>query len=168
MSVNKYLDHILILPEDDANKDIINGFQNRINVNTRKLQILPPAGGWKKVIENFSNNNWLDMETFKNRRIILLIDLDQEMDRIESIKKRIPKSIQDRVFIFGVLSEPEDLKSQTKKSLETIGGDLAKDCPNEISDLWNHELLKHNKDEVDPFRKSVKFLFNNDGFIPTD
>ena len=48
MSVNKYLPHLLILPEDDANRELANGFVLNHAVNSRAVQILPPAGGWKK------------------------------------------------------------------------------------------------------------------------
>ncbi|QEI40683.1 hypothetical protein BMF77_01255 [Dolichospermum sp. UHCC 0315A] len=41
MSINKNKPHLLILPEDDANRQIVNGFIQNLNVNNRAIQILP-------------------------------------------------------------------------------------------------------------------------------
>jgi Zn/Cd-binding protein ZinT len=57
MSINKYHKHILVLPEDDANRQIANGFILDSNLNDRAIQILPPAGGWTKVIDFFKNTH---------------------------------------------------------------------------------------------------------------
>jgi hypothetical protein len=43
--MNKYKSHILILPEDDANREIANGFNLNENLDDRSIQILPSAGG---------------------------------------------------------------------------------------------------------------------------
>jgi hypothetical protein len=48
MSVNKYEDHVLVLPEDDANRQIANGFILNSNVKERAIQVLPIADGWDK------------------------------------------------------------------------------------------------------------------------
>jgi hypothetical protein len=45
MSINKHRAHILVLPEDDANRQIANGFVLDPNLNDRAIQILPPSGG---------------------------------------------------------------------------------------------------------------------------
>ncbi|RUS94258.1 hypothetical protein [Trichormus variabilis] len=57
MSINKYEQHILVLPEDDANRQIAIGFINDLNVNNRAAQVLPIADGWTKVIDKFSNDH---------------------------------------------------------------------------------------------------------------
>ena len=74
------------------------------------------------------------------------------------------------MFILGVLSEPDDLKKRIRKKfesigtgqLEQIGETLANDCYNDNTNgLWGHDLLKHNKTELDRMIKSVKpFVFN--------
>jgi hypothetical protein len=62
----------------------------------------------------------------------------------------------------GVQSEPEKLKTATKKSFEKIGEALAKDCAENTNELWGHELLKHNKIELDRMILLVKpFLFSD-------
>jgi len=53
MSVNKYLPHVLVLPEDDANRQLANGFQLDVFLATRRMQILEEAGGWQEVLNRF-------------------------------------------------------------------------------------------------------------------
>jgi hypothetical protein len=81
MSPNQYKPHILVLPEDDANRQIANGFIQSPNLNAQ--------------------------------------------------------------------------------SFEEIGDVLAQDCSDNTNELWGHELLKHNKTELERMILSVKpFLFN--------
>ena len=167
--MNKYQDHVLVLPEDDANRQIANGFINNLNVKERAIKVLPIAGGWGKVVEKFLKNHVSKMQEFSKRMMVLLIDFDGKVDRLSDVKSQIPEDLQDRVFILGVLSDPEDLKGIKKKfesigtgKLEQIGDTLANDCSNDNTNgLWGHDLLKHNKTELDRMILSVKpFLFN--------
>jgi len=169
MSVNKYEDHVFVLPEDDANRQIANGFINNLNVNDRAIQVLPIADGWGKVVKKFKKNQVSEMRSFPKRRMVLLIDFDGKGERLSYVKSQIPEHLQDRVFILGVLSEPDDLKGIKNKfesigtgKLEQIGQTLANDCSNNNTNgLWGHDLLKHNKTELDRMILSVKpFLFN--------
>ena len=79
------------------------------------------------------------------------------------------RCLENFELILRVLSDPEDLKRIKKKfesigtgKLEQIGETLANDCSNNNTDgLWGHDLLKHNKTELDRMILSVKpFLFN--------
>jgi hypothetical protein len=163
MSVNKYEDHVFVWPEDDANRQIANGFIQNSNVNDRAIQVLPNADGWIKVVEKFQKNHVSEMgEKFPKRMMVLLIDFDENYEyRFSYVKKRIPKDLEKRVFVLGVLSEPEKLRTNLKKNFENIGESLAKDCSDNTNELWGHALLKHNKDELDRIIQSVKpFLFN--------
>ncbi|MBD2502468.1 hypothetical protein [Anabaena azotica] len=161
MSINKYQPHLVVLPEDDADRQIANGFILDSNLNDRAIQILPPAGGWGKVVEQFLAVHVPEMRKFPERFIVLLIDFDDQQDtRFDYVKNQIPDEIIDRVFIIGVLSEPEALRAKTNKNFETIGETLAKDCSQNTNELWGHELLRHNKAELDRIVVSVKpFLF---------
>lgn len=164
MGINKYIPHILILPEDDANRQIANGFINSLNVNEDAIQILNIADGWKKVIEKFKDNYVLSMKKLPKRRMVLLIDFDkQEENRLIYVKDEINEiagDLQERVFVIGVQSKPEKLKSATKMSFEEIGQTLAKDCAEDTNQLWGHDLLKHNDPELKRLAASVKlFLF---------
>jgi hypothetical protein len=54
MSNNKYLRQIHVLAEDDANRQIANGFLLGPNLNNRAVKVLPLPGGWKKTVEEFT------------------------------------------------------------------------------------------------------------------
>ncbi len=166
---NPYKSHVVVLPEDRANEEIVNGFNNFLDLYSRAIQIERPAGGWEKVVDKFKEDHVSLMRKFPKRMMVLLIDFDLREDRLTYVKDEIPEALQDRVFILGVLSEPDDLKRIKKRfesigtgKLEEIGETLAKDCSNDNTNgLWEHDLLKHNKDELDRMILSVKpFLFN--------
>ena len=68
--------------------------------------------------------------------------------------------MKDRVFVLGILSEPEELKKKISKTFEEIGECLAEDCPEKKNELWEHELLRHNESELNRIIVSVQsFLF---------
>lgn len=170
MSVNKFVEHILVLPEDDANRQIVNGFILNLSVNATAIQVLPIANGWKKVVDKFKNDHVSEMEKLPKRMIVLVIDFDDYKkpdglnyeNRLSYVRSQIPNNLSERVFILGSRTAPEDLKSDIKKSFEEIGEDLAKDCPKDTSKIWEHRLLKHNENELKRIRKAVKlFLFND-------
>lgn len=158
MSVNKYQPHILILPEDEANSDIINGFLLHPQINERSIQVLPYVGGWQAVLDKFTSNFVSTMRQYPNRWIVLLIDFDGKEDRLDYVKQQIADDVKDRVFILGVLSEPEELKGSLGKNLEAIGEILAANCAENTEGLWRHDLLKHNKKELERMISSVKPL----------
>ncbi len=72
MSTNKYKAHILVLPEDDANRQIANGFVLHPNLNERAIQILPAAGGWTKIMHAFRTVHAHQMKQYHERRIVLI------------------------------------------------------------------------------------------------
>ncbi len=163
MSVNKYREHILVLPEDDANRQIANGFLLDQNLNERVIQILPPSGGWTKVMDSFRDNHVSEMHKYPHRMMLLLIDFDQDENRLDNVINQIPYGLTDRVFVLGTQSEPEHLKKNIAdlNTFEDIGKALAQDCVNETDNIWGHDLLKHNRNELDRMILSVKpFLFN--------
>ena len=161
MSLNKYKPHLLVLPEDDANQQIANGFLKYSNLNNRVIQVLPEASGWRDVIEKFKNNYASTMRQYSARFIVLLIDFDNTVNRLEKINQDIPEDLKDRVFVIGVQSNPEDLKKSINKNFEGIGLNLANDCDDDTKELWSHQLLKHNQAELNRLNSNVKpFLFN--------
>ena len=160
MSVNKYQPHVLVLPEDDANRQIANGFHQALNVNPLALQVMPPAGGWAKVLDKFEQDHLAGVRKYAQRRIVLLMDFDNDQARYYVAWGRIPEDVRSRVFVLGVLSEPEQLRRKTGKHFEAIGNIVAEDCPDERNELWIDELLEDNTSEVDRFITSVNsFLF---------
>lgn len=163
MSINKYEQHILVLPEDDANRQIANGFLLDQNLNRRAIQILPPSGGWKKVLDSFRDNHVSAMRKYSERKMLLLIDFDQDESRLAHMKENIPHDLVNRVFVIGAHSNPENLKRDIANlnTFEDIGKALARDCVNETDNIWGHALLKHNVNELDLMVQFVRpFLFN--------
>lgn len=162
MGASKYKPHILVLPEDDANRQIANGFVLDPNLNERVIQILPSAGGWSKVLNEFKTIHVSHMKQYPERRIVLIMDFDDmPQDRLGKLQAEVPEELTDRVFILGVLSEPEKLKANIRKSYEDIGKSLSHECSDNIQILWRHDLLKHNENELYRMVKFIKpFLFN--------
>lgn len=160
MSVNHHLPHVLVLPEDDADRQLVNGFfQHHAFWNRhRHFQVLPEAGGWKKAMELFESDHVQAMERFTKRYLILVIDFDEQEDRLEQVKSCIPKHLMDRVFVIGVWDEPEALRSNLKDSYEKIGQRLATDCWEEADAVWQHPLLRHNAGELERLRKDVRLI----------
>ncbi|MGA2659008.1 MAG: hypothetical protein ABSH34_16015 [Verrucomicrobiota bacterium] len=56
MSVNKYRPHVYVLPEDDANRQLANGFLLHPDLLARNIQVLPEVGGWHEVLDHFKSD----------------------------------------------------------------------------------------------------------------
>jgi len=156
MSANHYRPHVLILPEDDANRDMVIGFRRNLAMDFRQVQVEDVAGGWLELLELFESVYVREMDRRPIRRMVLSIDLDDDLGRLQGARARVPEHLSHRVFILGVLSEPERLKSRLRKSYEEIGMDLAKDCQDGTDVAWGHELLRHNAAEVERLREQVR------------
>ncbi|AFM23490.1 hypothetical protein [Desulfomonile tiedjei] len=161
MSINKYGPHILVVPEDDANRQIANGFILHPDINGRAIQVLPPAGGWMRVVEDFTADHASGLRQYDQRRLVMLIDFDDERERrFECIKRQVPQELDNRVFILGVLSNPENLRKSINVKYEGIGRALSEDCAKDRHEMWGHALLAHNEGELERMILDVKpFLF---------
>lgn len=154
MSVNRHREHILVLPEDDANRQMANGFLLDMPDGSRsQVRILPVAGGWQKVLDQFRSDHVDYMDRFQQCRMVLLIDFDGRADRLSQARSAIPPRLTDRVFIFGVWTRPEDLRAGFG-SYEQIGQRLRRGCSAEPAGIWQHELLRHNSPEVRRLREA--------------
>jgi hypothetical protein len=154
--VNRREPHILVLPEDDANRQLAYGFLVEVVLKRQKqMQVLPEAGGWKEVLRRFNRDEVKGMEKWPYRFMVLLIDFDKREDRLDTAKAAIPNHLADRVFVLGVWSKPEVLRASLG-SYETIGSALAKDCRNNTYATWRHSLLHHNRCELARLRKHVR------------
>jgi hypothetical protein len=159
MSVNKYLPHVLVLPEDDSTRQIADGFLLDPTVIIRNIQILQEAGGWLVLLERFQSDHIAGMHKYPTRFMILLIDLDGKLDRIGDVARQIPAELAARVFILSTLTEPEDLRASAG-SYEEIGKAMARDCREQADNIWKHQLLRHNSEELVRSRESIRpFLF---------
>ncbi len=148
--MNKYQPHVLVLPEDDANRQIANGFDFEIGGPTQ-FKVLRPAGGSRKVLDLFRSVHIAEMERYANRTMVLLVDFDESAGRLGRVKDMIPSHLDERVFVLGVWTEPEKLPQGLKETGEL----LAEDCRSGTSNTWDHDLLKHNAVAVDRLRKIV-------------
>jgi hypothetical protein len=155
MSVNRYLPHVLVLPEDAANSQLVNGFLLDPDLSTRKIQVLEEAGGWNEALKSFASVHVVEMERYADRYMILLIDFDGKEERLGYAKATIPGHLTERVFILGAWSEPEALRKDLG-DYETIGLAMAKDCREETDTIWGHPLLQHNASELDRLRDRVR------------
>jgi hypothetical protein len=160
MGVNKNRPHVFVLPEDDANRQIAAGFTLGVPMeSSRQIYVLPVAGGWMFVLDKFLSDERVDMENCPARHMVLLIDFDNDEERLRLAIDKIPESVRERVFVLGALSEPEDLRADLG-SYEKIGLALATDWSEDTTITWDHHLLRHNANELARLRLSVRpFLF---------
>ena len=156
MRVNRYLPHVLVLPEDDADRQLANGFVLEPSLSARNIQVLPEAGGWIEVLERFKSEHIQAMNAYEYRYMVLLIDFDGDPDRLGQARAAVPGHLIDRVFILGALTEPEKLKADIGEPYEAIGLALARDCREGTDATWGHSLLRHNAIEVERLRQRVR------------
>lgn len=157
MSVNKYLPHLLVIPEDEANRQIMTGFLGHLDVDSRQVQVEAVAGGWTDTIDKFKEEHASRMVGIPQRHFLLIIDFDgQGQKRFERARMGIPDSARDRVFVLGVSTEPEELRRAHGKSLESLGDELANACVGGgDGNLWDTELLEHNAAELACMKEKI-------------
>jgi hypothetical protein len=154
MSVNKYQSHVLVLPEDDANRQLANGFLLDPSLLIRQIQVLGVAGGWEGVLDRFKREHVPEMHKYPHRFMVLLVDFDADKGRLDQAKSVIPEQLIDRVFVLGAWTEPEPLKSANLGSYETIGMAMAKDCREETDTTWGHDLISAQYERDCPFAQA--------------
>ncbi|MBX9869029.1 MAG: hypothetical protein K2X63_04470 [Burkholderiaceae bacterium] len=151
---NKYTPHLYILPEDDANREFANGFVLDERVLERNIQILKPAGGWRKAVDSI---NKCGLDQYPERRLLLLIDFDGDIaDRRTYINSVLNPQVASRVYVLGAATEPERLRLAMSMSFEKIGLEAAQQCAEGKDDLWRHELLKDNVAELTRLSQEVR------------
>jgi len=159
VSVNLYRPHLAVIPEDDANRQMAIGFITSDSIppmGAARIGIERSAGGWQKATEHFHNVQVDLLRKYKDRRVLILIDFDNEPDRLARILEAVPDDIADRVFVLGAASEPERLKAALQlKRLEQIGEAVARDC-SQPGDFWDHDLLRVNLPQVERLRTFVQ------------
>jgi len=109
--INRRQPHVMVLPEDDADRELANGFLLALDQSAlTRIQVLPEAGGWMAVLDTFETDHVAKMDRFNERYMVLLIDFDGNAGRINYVKNRIPDRLRDRVFVLGALTNPEALR----------------------------------------------------------
>jgi hypothetical protein len=158
--MNSYKPHILVLPEDEADRHLANGFFCHPDLTIQNYHIEKPSRGWNKVLAEFTENQITPMRKFEGRLLVLLIDFDKSRSRIDLFHEAIPDDLKDRVFVLGVWSQPESLAApHGNKGLEQHGNNLADDCANNNRQrYWQTPLFKHNLVELNGRDDQLKKL----------
>ncbi len=155
MSMNTYEPHVFVLPEDDANRQLADGFRLEVD-RFQQMRVLRVARGWRRGLELFKSLHVAEMDRNSKRFMVLLLDFDDQPERLDLVKADIPPGLADRVFVLGARTEPEDLKKAKLGSYEAIGLAMAKDCREETGTIWAHPLLQHNASELARLREYVR------------
>lgn len=161
MTMNKYVEHVYVIPEDDADRQIAVGFVDHHRVRDPRIKVMPVAGGWRNVLKTFRDEYVQKLRDYPKAHVVMLIDFDGYFDqRRAEFENEIPVEIKPRVFVVGSKLTPETLKNALNKSFERIGESLADDCDAGITGLWGHEQLNHNDPDRRRLDQTVKpFLF---------
>ncbi len=68
---NKYRPHVVLIPEDDANRQLALGFRNHAAVADTVMDIMGPAGGWSKVLDVFECEYIPYLRKYHNAHLLL-------------------------------------------------------------------------------------------------
>ncbi len=168
MAANVYQPHLLLLIEDDANRQIFNGFDSHPAVAHRRIDPSKTAGGWHAVLDAFRDVHIALLRRYPLRHLLMVIDFDSDeagdatsrIDRrLDLFREAIPDDLRDRVYVIGCADEPEELVKSTGHKFEEIGQRLARDCADDTEAMWGHPMLRHNGDELARLRTHVRPFF---------
>ena len=161
--MNKFIQHVFVIPEDEADREIADGFVNNERVDDRRIQVMPVARGWPNVLTTFEDEYIPRLRTYLLGHVVMLVDFDnQGRDRMARFQQVIPDDLRGRVFVVGSSMNPESLKDALRLSAEQIGWQLAEDCAQGGAGVWQHEQLQHNAVERERLATAVKvFLFSS-------
>lgn len=157
MSKDKYQKQVWVLPEDDANRQIAQGFTLEASVKARSIHVLPVAGGWTAIRDGFRNQYNNDLLKYSFCSMVLLVDFDDRgTSRLKDVLSGVDAALKDRVFVLGAQDEPEKLKTALRMTYEQIGKALAKKCSDGTRATWEHALLAHNRGELERMAPHVR------------
>ena len=161
--MNRHPPHVYVIPEDDADRQLAEGFVEHFDVDERRIKVMPPARGWPNVLKLFEDKYIRTMQNNPHTHVVMLVDFDGCVpERRGKFEVAIPEDVKARVFVIGSLDDPETLKRMLKKSLSQIGTLLAGDCAADTVGHWNHEQLQHNDSERQGLVRTIKsFLFKS-------
>lgn len=165
MGINNYLQHLNVIIEDEAYKEILSGVRLSLNVQESLIKINHVSAGWTGVFDDFENSIGV-LNKFTNRFTLLLMDFDdKEASTTTSYDKRllrfhkiVPNNLKGRVFILGVnYKESDDLKKYFQMNLEEVGKLLITDCPSGDLSQWKNTHLECNMSEIERMKKAGIF-----------
>lgn len=150
--MNRYSPHVYVIPEDDCDRQLADGFVLHDQVKTPRIQVIPPAGGWREVLKKFQTEYIRRLREDPQGHVVLLIDFDGVYGtRRTEFEQAIPDDLKARVFVIGASHTPEELRKSLGRSFEQIGRDLADDCFARTENVWSDTHLRHN----DPDRQRL-------------
>jgi hypothetical protein len=147
MGVNRERPHVEILVEDDANRQILNGFSLHHAYGTQ-VHIPKVAGGWPKVRAEVAQTYVRRMRQNPHLHLILVVDFDERDGRYETIFSEVPDDLKARVMLIGAKDDPQALARAARKSREALGQELAEACFERIDGAWGSDHLAHNAEEL--------------------
>jgi hypothetical protein len=179
MSANRYRPHVVVLAEDDANRQLVNGFSLALSHQSRQMEIpsgfrsgrdraARPIQGWTRVFDVFFESYIARLSSNSLMNVVLLIDFDGDFQsrwhhfcqRLTDLN--VSDDVRSRVFLLGIAVEPEDFKRETGQTFEQIGLALAEECRTGTWELWNHAMLRHNTPERERLAAAVRpILFDS-------
>ncbi len=161
--MNRHLPHVYVIPEDDSDRQIANGFVLHPGVQQACVRIAAPSRGWQNALRTYQDSYVAMLRKYPSAHVVLLVDFDGKVDkRMNEIvgATSTDDHLGGRVFVLGPRQTPETLRSDLKMPLEEIGARLADACFTGNLEIWRHEQLGHNDAELQRLMTSVKpFLF---------
>lgn len=160
--MNKYALHLIVIPEDRADEQLANGFEQHDKVKSDRIRAMPGVGGWQNVLKVFKDEYVQYLHAYPKGHVVMLIDFDGHYaHRRVEFENAIPDDLKRRTFVVGSKETPEKLKKEmANKSFERIGVSLAEDCHVGTETVWSHEHLIHNDPDRQRLLQNVKsFLF---------
>jgi hypothetical protein len=117
MTMKRYVEHVYVIPEDDADRQIAVGFVDNHRVRDARVQVMPVAGGWRNVLQTFRDEYVQKLPYYPRAHAVMLIDFDGcfEQRRAEFESANLAE-IKPRVFVVGPKDTPEILKGALNKS----------------------------------------------------
>jgi hypothetical protein len=150
MASNKFRWHLRIFVEDDANRQIVNGFLESFFQRNipRCIRVLQSSRGWDSTLKAAKQDC---AEGGSCRRVLAVIDFDGDANRIRTATVKG----QANFYVVGCREEPEKLRQllQRPGHFSTLGNSLAREyCDNNTS-LWPHIV---NKKALDSLMQDAK------------
>ncbi len=166
MAVNRYREHLVVYLEDAPYREIMNGAKLLPQVNAERIDVKPPAGGWKKVFQTLEENLPL-LQRYSQMYVLLLMDFDSVYSSRKQQLNRLTADTghQERIFMLGIdHKESEDLKrSLSQPNHEEIAALLLAGCPEKTCPEWSSDHLACNLEEIQRMRDLgvTAWLFNH-------
>ena len=116
--MNKYAPHVYVIPEDDADRQIADGFVLHPRVKDARIQVVPPAGGWSKVLKTFRDEYIPKLRNYPDTHVVMLIDFDDQVEKRKAdFEQEIPADVQDaRVCDWFEVTHPRRSRKKRRKA----------------------------------------------------